>query len=41
MRGRIVDLSGLISSAQVLALAQAEIAGLAPDETIMIAVAAR
>jgi len=41
LRGRIVNLSGLISSAQVLALAQAEIAGLAPDEKIMIAVAPR
>jgi N-methylhydantoinase A/oxoprolinase/acetone carboxylase beta subunit len=41
LRGRIVDLSGLISSAQVLALAQVEIAGLAPDEKIMIAVAPR
>lgn len=41
LRGRMVDLSGLISPAQVLALAQAEIAGLAPEEKAMIAVAPR
>jgi len=41
VRGRIVNLSGLLNAAQVIALAQAEIAGLAADEQVMIAIAPR
>jgi N-methylhydantoinase A len=39
VRGRIVNLSGLINAAQVLSLADAEMAELAPDERIMIVAA--
>jgi N-methylhydantoinase A/oxoprolinase/acetone carboxylase beta subunit len=41
VRGRIVNLSGLLNAAQVIALAQAEIAGLAADEQVMIVIAPR
>jgi N-methylhydantoinase A/oxoprolinase/acetone carboxylase beta subunit len=41
LRGRIVNLSGLLNAAQVLALAQAETAGLAADEKVMVVVASR
>ena len=39
VRGRMVDLSGLVSAAQVLSLAEAEMAGLAPDELVLMAAA--
>jgi len=39
VRGRIVNLSGLINAAQVLSLADAEMAELAPDERIMMVAA--
>ena len=39
VRGRIVNLSGLVSAAQVLSLAEAEMAGLAPDELVLMAAA--
>jgi hypothetical protein len=41
VRGRVVNLSGLVSAAQVLALAQAETASLAQDEQVMVVAAAR
>ncbi len=39
VRGRIVDLSGLVRADQVLSLAEAETAGLAPDERVMMVAA--
>jgi len=39
VRARIVNLSGLVSAAQVLSLAEAEIAELAKDERVMVAAA--
>jgi N-methylhydantoinase A len=41
VRGRVVNLSGLVSAAQVRSLAQAEIAGLAPDERVIVVLAPR
>ncbi len=41
LRGRIVNLSGLVSAAQVLSLAEAEIAGLAREELVVAVAAAR
>jgi N-methylhydantoinase A len=36
LRARIVNLSGLISAEQVLSLAEAELAGLAPEEQVLV-----
>lgn len=41
VRGRIVNLSGLVSQAQVLSLAEAELAGMAADEPILVVTARR
>ncbi len=41
LRGRIVNLSGLVSQAQVLSLAEAEVAGVARDEPLLAAAARR
>ena len=41
LRGRIVDLSGLANASQLLALAEAEVAALSPEEMILVAVAPR
>lgn len=41
VRGRIVNLSGLVSAAQVLSLGEAELAGLAPDEVVLAVAAPR
>jgi len=41
VRGRIVNLSGLVEVDQVISLAQAEIAGLAEDELVMVVAAPR
>jgi len=39
VRGRIVNLTGLVNAAQVLSLAEAETAELAPDERVMMVAA--
>ncbi len=36
LRARIVNLSGLISPEQVLSLAEAELAGLPPEEQVLV-----
>jgi len=41
VRGRIVNLSGLVDAAQVLSLAEAEIAGLAAEELVLAVAAPR
>jgi N-methylhydantoinase A/oxoprolinase/acetone carboxylase beta subunit len=41
VRGKIVNLSGMANAGQVLALAEAEMAALSPEETILVAVAPR
>ena len=41
VRGRIVNLSGLVDAAQVLSLGEAELAGLAQDELVMAVAAPR
>jgi len=41
LRGRIVNLSGLVSGAQVLSLAEAELAGLGREELVVAVAAAR
>ena len=41
LRGRIVNLSGLVSGAQVLSLAEAEMAGLGREELVVAVAAAR
>ena len=41
LRGRIVDLSGLASAGQMMALAEAELTALAPSEKLVVAVALR
>jgi hypothetical protein len=41
VRGRIVNLSGLVNEAQVLSLAEAELAGVGQDEPILAATARR
>ena len=41
VRGRIVNLSGLVDLAQVLSLAEAELAGTAQDEPVLAVVAPR
>lgn len=41
VRGRLVNLSGLVNAAQVLSLARAELSGLAADEPVLVVVAPR
>jgi N-methylhydantoinase A/oxoprolinase/acetone carboxylase beta subunit len=41
VRGRIVNLSGLVSAAQVLSLAEAELAGLSAEESVVAVAAPR
>ncbi|MFB3881025.1 MAG: hydantoinase/oxoprolinase family protein [Armatimonadota bacterium] len=41
LRGRVVNLSGLVDQAQVLSLAEAELAAIARDETVLAVIAPR